>query len=604
MSRGRSAISLPKKPMRKIKKGMYPSILTNKNCKKNAKLSPSSSTIIEYSGLFPDEFWQFVDGELTFKNCARRKRTSIICTSNLSKHSVEYHEYGSQDSNNVETKVKPSRMHRETVPSTKRENPGLLESTSGGSGNSSSNPSSIAPEKKVHWNKERNPTRGQNFGLQFLDHRRAEDTPMILSSSSTCDSTAWWIQEEGCTHTLLTKRFLGGFIRIGEEVILPVLRRRLRKNSCMRTGCIASTAEDSKQNWKSVKCRQRIKPYSCDPKTFSGDNYSFEINELREVPPQKEVTHTAECVTQRKSDTQKGEYTYSLYRRRVHIFCCLMWTKEEINIPLQKLNWWQMVKNVKKKIIQSSPPTTMQTKQKQLQISRKVTHQIYWKYEQNAEYSEFYCPRRRNEFWQTVSTPSLRASLCWKNASWKLSIKVKTRIIRKTTCASNGPEVTLRNIWGRKGFDVWCKFLENRDQNCTRGTLTLNTSESRKWSNEEVQGREVHAKDSHKDNSLSEKAAKKIHEAGNCELRKTKFKQLIADVCMTFQRIQWRGIHSHGIWREVVQTLSHNWKYYFVMNRISDSKLHTKASSRIRKEHASGNGEELTHTSDDWWKAN
>ena len=46
------------------------------------------------------------------------------------------------------------------------------------------------------------------------------------------------------------------------------------------------------------------------------------------------------------------------------------------------------------------------------------------------------------------------------------------------------------------------------------------TSESRNWSNEESQGRE--AKESHKDNSLSEKAAKKIHEAGNCELRETK----------------------------------------------------------------------------------
>ena len=42
------------------------------------------------------------------------------------------------------------------------------------------------------------------------------------------------------------------------------------------------------------------------------------------------------------------------------------------------------------------------------------------------------------------------------------------------------------------------------------------TSESRHWSNEELQGREVHAKD------LSEKAAKKIHEAGNCEFHKTK----------------------------------------------------------------------------------
>ena len=37
----------------------------------------------------------------------------------------------------------------------------------------------------------------------------------------------------------------------------------------------------------------------------------------------------------------------------------------------------------------------------------------------------------------------------------------------------------------------------------------------------------------HKDNRLSEKAAKK-HEASNCELHKIKFKQLIADVHMTF----------------------------------------------------------------------
>ena len=63
------------------------------------------------------------------------------------------------------------------------------------------------------------------------------------------------------------------------------------------------------------------------------------------------------------------------------------------------------------------------------------------------------------------------------------------------------------------------------------------TSESRNWSTEELQGREVHAKESHKDNSLSEKAAKKIHEANKCELHKTKFKKLIADVYTTFQRI-------------------------------------------------------------------
>ena len=83
----------------------------------------------------------------------------------------------------------------------------------------------------------------------------------------------------------------------------------------------------------------------------------------------KGVTHRRVCHTKKKWHT-KREHTYSLNRRRVHILCCLMWVKDEINIPLQKLNWWQKEKNVKKKIIQSSSPTTMQTKQKQLQISR------------------------------------------------------------------------------------------------------------------------------------------------------------------------------------------------------------------------------------------
>ena len=65
-----------------------------------------------------------------------------------SKSNVEFHEYGSQNSNNVETKVKPSSVHQETVASTKRGNLGLLESRSGGSGNSSSNPSLNHPRMK------------------------------------------------------------------------------------------------------------------------------------------------------------------------------------------------------------------------------------------------------------------------------------------------------------------------------------------------------------------------------------------------------------------------------------------------------------------------
>ena len=48
---------------------------------------------------------------------------------------------------------------------------------------------------------------------------------------------------------------------------------------------------------------------------------------------------------------------------------------------------------------------------------------------------------------------------------------------------------------------------------------------------------------------MSEKAAKKILKADICELLKTEFKQLIADVYMTFHRIRRGGVHSQGIRR-------------------------------------------------------
>ena len=53
---------------------------------------------------------------------------------------------------------------------------------------------------------------------------------------------------------------------------------------------------------------------------------------------------------------------------------------------------------------------------------------------------------------------------------------------------------------------------------------------------------------------------RKSHEESNCELHETDFKQLIADVYMTFQRIRLGGVHSQAIRRGGVQTLSYNWK--------------------------------------------
>ena len=50
-------------------------------------------------------------------------------------------------------------------------------------------------------------------------------------------------------------------------------------------------------------------------------------------------------------------------------------------------------------------------------------------------------------FGRQKSKPSLRTSLRWKNALYKLSKKIEKKIVCKTTCVSKGPEVTLRNPW-------------------------------------------------------------------------------------------------------------------------------------------------------------
>ena len=322
-----------------------------------------------------------------------------------------------------------------------------------------------------------------------------------------------------------------------EGVILPVLRRRLGKNSCMRIDCVASTAEDSKQDLKCLKNADKdlsdihsIRRHSAEIIVASRlTNYVMFDHKGSDA-------HGRVCHT-KKRDTQK-ECTHTLCRRRVHILCCRMWIKHEINVPLQKLDWWQKKKNAKKKILQSSSPATMQTKQKNVQISRSRGMWIvkFIKDLNKMQSTEFYCPRRRSEFLQTALTPSSCTSPRWKNASWKFSIKVETRIVRKTTYASKGPEVTLRNILGREGFDVWCNSREAEIKNADVELWPNYIRESQLVERGITRTRSTCKRITQGQQSEWEGAAKKIHEAGNCESHKTKFKQLIADAYMRFQR--------------------------------------------------------------------
>ena len=89
-----------------------------------------------------------------------------------SKLAVVRHEYGSQDSNNVETKVKLSSMHRETVASTMRVN--LASSKAAAA-------AAAAAAIQCQHVREQSPTAEKKsafeteLGLQFLDDRREED---------------------------------------------------------------------------------------------------------------------------------------------------------------------------------------------------------------------------------------------------------------------------------------------------------------------------------------------------------------------------------------------------------------------------------------------
>ena len=70
---------------------------------------------------------------------------------------------------------------------------------------------------------------------------------------------------------------------------------------------------------------------------------------------------------------------------------------------------------------------------------------------------------------------------------------METRIVRKITYASKGPEVTLRDIWDPKNSDVLRKPQETESK-LQMWDFHQIPSGSRNWPNEEVQGQAVHAK--------------------------------------------------------------------------------------------------------------
>ena len=119
--------------------------------------------------------------------------------------------------------------------------------------------------------------------------------------------------------------------------------------------------------------------------------------------------------------------------------------------------------------------TTTPAKQKQLQIQRNRGRWIIKFIDEMSKMqrTEFTCPQRRNEFWQTKSEPSLCTSLYAGRMRWKkLWKKTEKKNVRKTTYVSKGPEVTLRNTCGITRIPTFQSCLGKPMVICARGTLT------------------------------------------------------------------------------------------------------------------------------------
>ena len=92
---------------------------------------------------------------------AKEYNLNDVCLES-SKPAVVNHGQGSQDSNNVKTKVEPSSMHRETVASSRKGSPGLLEKQQRWQRRQQQSYVSTS-KSKVHLREERDHQGGQNL---------------------------------------------------------------------------------------------------------------------------------------------------------------------------------------------------------------------------------------------------------------------------------------------------------------------------------------------------------------------------------------------------------------------------------------------------------
>ena len=165
-----------------------------------------------------------------------------------------------------------------------------------------------------------------------------------------------------------------------------------------------------------------------------------------------------------------------------------MWIKHEIDTPLQKLDRLQKKKNVKMEIRQFSAPTTMQTKYRQLQISRnriKVNDHILWRSEQNVE-----CWIHLSATQERILADSVYAIIANQSMLKECVVKVINKSGHNNCSQDNLCLERIRSnipkILERIRTPTFCAILAKPRPNLQMWDFDPIPSESRNWSNEEL----------------------------------------------------------------------------------------------------------------------
>ena len=195
---------------------------------------------------------------------------------------VVNHGQGSQDSNNVKTKVEPSSMHRETVASTVRVVP-VSSKSSGGS----SNPMSIQLKAKSIYVKKEIPEEDWIWTIILGCQKCKRDS--FETRISKCVTNM--VRHHDLTKTnekqmeRRTGMFYSQYWKEDSEI-------NLTKSSRTRIGSIAFILQASRQSLKSARMKKRkMKIYSCDPGSLRWSDHITKIDTLRDDSLQMESVH-------------------------------------------------------------------------------------------------------------------------------------------------------------------------------------------------------------------------------------------------------------------------------------------------------------------------